>query len=769
MDPNVSISAEFEEEVRAALAVEPAKNEFVAGLRRQVLAQSSVQRRTHLRPAWAAGLSLIVLVTVLVLASGPQRVWAAVRSLFGYLPEVGFVEVGVPLRVVELPVEVERDGIVLKIDQGVADSQQLILRYQVEGIQRSQRPVGEDAPGCINPPYLRLANGAQLQMTSGEGRGWPTGYQSKYGFQAVPAGEDVVTLVVPCLDDTRPGAAPENWEITLRLVPAPPGLTMQPVIELPTDTAAAVTPAPEAANTPIPGIQLQVEKMVELDSGFIFEGSVSWDLADSILPGFSAYALEVRDDNGQPVPIEDVNASQTGNPEQKRLVWSVQTNSKAFASPLIFTLPEIEVSKSASTSFDLNLGENPQPGQVWEIHRDIVIDGHSVRILTASFDTRMDGTHWLTIEAQADPSQLTDLALLDPDNHSARLGGGGGSDGSGKIIQEFSYDYLPTGVRHIQITRISYKVKGPWEARVEIPSSAAPAATTPVTAEACMTTDRWLQLEKEEPAGLPAGIGGTLLVEDHSAKGQNFPSLIAVSLPGGERKDLGEGGWSSLSPNGRTAAFITAEGMSTADVETGSRTHLSWSGTQDYHPIWSPDGAWLAFTRGGEGVYVSKLDGSGLMKIPGTNESTFLVGWMPDGRQLVVDTMSVEGSTLQTISIDSGETTTLFTIDNRKGGFGALSAGAGRIVFYEKIFGSPTYGVFTARLNGEGKRLTAWGVDPTFRASVWSPDGHWLVVNAIKPTYNSTMVYPALVDVDTCQAIRLAGIEGQITGWAPGQ
>ena len=43
-------------------------------------------------------------------------------------------------------------------------------------------------------------------------------------YPAIPADVNEAVLVIPCLANTLPGKAPENWELPLRFVPAPEGL-----------------------------------------------------------------------------------------------------------------------------------------------------------------------------------------------------------------------------------------------------------------------------------------------------------------------------------------------------------------------------------------------------------------------------------------------------------------------------------------------------------------------------------------------------------------
>ena len=104
---------EIENEVRAAVAVPNASIGFVNSLREELITQADNQftwkpRVNRLRLSWAIPLTLVFFMVVATLVIGPQRVWAAVRGLLGYLPGVGYVQTDGSLRVLAEPVMLER-------------------------------------------------------------------------------------------------------------------------------------------------------------------------------------------------------------------------------------------------------------------------------------------------------------------------------------------------------------------------------------------------------------------------------------------------------------------------------------------------------------------------------------------------------------------------------------------------------------------------------------------------------------------------------------
>ena len=766
-------SAQFEEEMAAALSAPAASPQFVASLRAQLDAQANQQPGKsaplfRLRPLWTTALVILLALTAAVLLIGPQRVLAAVSALLGYIPGVGYVQTDAPLRVVEIPKPLQRDGFTVTINQGVADAQRTVLVFTLEGLEQRHRPTSEDVIGCSENEFLRLPDGAQLLMTRGEGKGWGSGYQTRFEFEPIPTDVNDFSLVIPCIHETLHGVAPEDWEIPLHLLPAPPELTVLPVMELSDGTPAPVEtvhpPATESGANPF-GIAFSVDSVVELDSGYVLQGSLTWQQEGSATISFSPYFMELTDPSGASLPLEMVTPDEISDLyTQKRLNWAVQTGGKGSGRPLTLTLPAVSVDKPVQMTFDIDLGENPQDGQTWELNRDLTIEGRTVRLVDVTLDHRADDSYNLEFHFNADPQQMISLSVTDLDNHSARLGGGGGGDSQGSITSAIYFDYQPGGVRHIAVKQMSYMVEGPWQVRLDLPPAPEGEQTQPAD-EPCLTEQLVQQMLTEPAAPLPADLNGRLLVEGAALEGETFPTLYVVNLDGSGKTRVAPGGWGSLSPNGTRVAYVYRDGMHLADLSDGSNMLLPWSQDNDYHPMWSPDGEKLAFVRGAA-VHTARLDGSDLQPVPGLGDYTELAGWTADGSGLLVTTLDGDGAHLQTVDLQSGALQEHFVIENAKGGFVRVSPDGQRIAYHEKVFGMPNYGVYITDLNGSQPRLVAALNSMGALAGAWSPDSRWLLVNAMLQKFNSTEDHLFLLNPDTCQAVSLPWLDGTVDGWS---
>ncbi len=89
------------------------------------------------------------------------------------------------------------------------------IEYRIFGVPGSAYPKREDVTGCIEQPYLLLADGSRLEADA-----------------PVPASVDEATYVMPCIINTLPWTVPTDWEMPLKFVAAPPELTVMPVTEL---------------------------------------------------------------------------------------------------------------------------------------------------------------------------------------------------------------------------------------------------------------------------------------------------------------------------------------------------------------------------------------------------------------------------------------------------------------------------------------------------------------------------------------------------------
>ena len=770
---------ELEDQLRSALAAPKPAPAFVHDLRRQLASRAAPSPQApgrRLRLLGRLAVSGAALVVVGLLLIGPGAVVNAMRRWLGYLPGVGVVDTQSPLRVLAEVSQAARSGITLSVTQAVLDAEKTVLFYRAEGIPPEAFPRSEAAPFCSELPRLLLPDGTRLASTGLSGGGWGAGYEHRLTFAALPAAVMAATLEVPCLQDTAPGAAPEDWALPLRFAPAPPDLTVAPVIELPPAPPTVPPPTVSGPETkavptlapPAFGVQLVLDQAIPLDDGYYLLGHTVWD--DTRLTELAAQITTARDAGGHAIPIEPAYLGDLGIDNPAPGQWAYRLYGQIFSGPVTLTAEWVGVTLREPLRFGFDIGPAPELGQTWELDQTLEVLGYAARVESAR-SIRQGDLRGFVFTLTADPAlDGLDLSIVTPSAGGSSAGGSTG-DGNGRLQSFALRDLALSGALTLEAR--TARLIGEWTVVWTPPAATTNAPAPTAVPQACLTLGTWKQLLADPPA-LPAGVAGRVIaygriVDDGQAPSpENYGVLVAV-LAGADRQVLGPGVWPALAADGRRAAYAGQDGLHVVNLDSGEDRLVPNTRPSDYHPLWSPDGAQLAFVRVDDlNVYVIAPDGTGLRRL--TNDPAFeqLLAWSPDGAGLYFSQPSADGQAVKVLDLATGAVTDAGLVLQGKGLAAALSPDGRWLAYVERVPGQLGGGLYLiSRAGGAEPRLLVQLEHWAVTGPVWSPDGEWLRVGIVDTDQFAPHETSAILNVRTCAAFPLTTVEGAVMGWAP--
>ena len=307
---NDTQSAEWIQLIRACVAAPEPPESFLADLDRRLRAQ---QRKHALRAgfqrrvlAFAAG-SMILITLLIVAVAGPERVIAAVRNMLGFIPGIGFVSADTPVRVLAESVRVEREGISITLTRVIANSTGIDVSFTVGGLPAQDGTPSNGGEICPGVSTIVWPGGGPISSIGGGGGPLDKTFTWNESFPSIPYTEMEAALIIPCIPLTAAGVYPANWEIPFRLVSSDaPALfhTVEPTV--------AVSPAPAATATveeeAFPGIRIGVERVSELEDGYLLIGILEWDADQYAMADASGSDFTLTDADGRILPVENTGS-----------------------------------------------------------------------------------------------------------------------------------------------------------------------------------------------------------------------------------------------------------------------------------------------------------------------------------------------------------------------------------------------------------------------------------------------------------------------------
>jgi Tol biopolymer transport system component len=282
-------------------------------------------------------------------------------------------------------------------------------------------------------------------------------------------------------------------------------------------------------------------------------------------------------------------------------------------------------------------------------------------------------------------------------------------------------------------------------------------------------------LFREDSASGPATTGRALIVERVTSEVDDRPSLWVANPDGSDPRTLVRlSGAPSVSPDGRTLAFIWFEGMgnhpslATMALSDGVPHQLTAPSVAAGSPEWSPDGQRIAYVRvlpGADSLWITDADGSGDLRVPIDMAEIRSPTWSPDGSAIAFAASPRDGSGVPESNIyvynlgseqldqvsstpDIGEDETTWSPDGSRIAFTAN----------ERVGGPDQWrtSVWTMTPQGQNLRLVA-GDERSFFSPAWGRDSSSMLIS------DGDWVYH--VELSNGQISQL--VEGTSAVWSP--
>jgi hypothetical protein len=390
--------------------------------------RKSFMQTLRARPLLVLAFALLALLILTTVAY-------AIGHLTGYIPGIGLIDQSAPIRVLAEPVSQTRDGVTLTVKEAVLTSDKTVLVFSLDGVRGDMLSHNENVTGCSGLATVRLPDGKVLQMMEGGG----TASESRFVFTAIPVNVKDATFILPCISDTLAGKAPENWELSLHFIPAPPDLTVVPVIEIqptsqPTSPAATIPPSP-----------VMLQKVIQIGDRYILMGTLNCKTrtdAWCILTG-----QKITDAKGKDVFYTMPN--EAGLPA---FDWGFEINGSTTAFPITLEFTGVyiaQVDPQASAEFEFDAGAYPHPGQEWQVNKDFQIGGHTFRLVSITADSR--GGYDFSFHSD-EPGLCVNVNI---EGYTPVGGGGGGSPTSKDWSVGIAYTEIPTGKLKVILSNLT--------------------------------------------------------------------------------------------------------------------------------------------------------------------------------------------------------------------------------------------------------------------------------------------------------------------------
>lgn len=400
---------DFQKKIETLCAFPEAQPQFKKelNLRLQTNANLNLQKRKSLslpRLAWLIPAIVIFIATATTFLLGPQKVWAAVHSLVGFIPGIGFVQENNPIRSLLQPVQQTQEGVTVTIQDTIVTESSTFINISVNGIL-SDKVIEAGTPQQSSQLQLYLPNGTTIAL-----KGYNISFMEKEPsiqlvFETLPPEITRINLSFESIPGIPISLSPIGWSFPIDLSANPPPDRSIPARSL------NLHSAPEM------GLIFKVNSIAYLHDHTAIEiEMVSNDPNVNVSRNWwNAVAVYDENDRYYPfsgIPIYNLDDQDNLTVFTEKLdptqVYSISVTN---GFQLIHQMPQDD-------EYIFELDPNAAPGQSWEVNRQFNVENHSITLTKARL---VRGDHDLVLlKFQFDSeSDLTNLMVIPVDEEPA--------------------------------------------------------------------------------------------------------------------------------------------------------------------------------------------------------------------------------------------------------------------------------------------------------------------------------------------------------------
>ncbi|MBW6472370.1 MAG: hypothetical protein K0B14_04535 [Anaerolineaceae bacterium] len=732
----------IEKDIQKLLIPQDDSKEFLSSLRGQIL-QKYTPRQTRstffaFKPVWITTIILIMAVTS-ILVIGPQKVYASFMKWLGYIPGVGLVEQDSTIRILAEPVRLTQDGITISVNQAILTESETRLEYGISGVPLSAYPEGEAVTGCIVQPFLQLPDGTEISLSD-----------------PIPYEFNTATFIMPCIFNTLPGLVPTDWRLKLQFVPAPSDFKILPVVDThPIKPPQEELKLTETEFTPTitennPYASVSIEKYIETEDGYILLGVVRPEIATGEWLQITCPAV-IHDSNKQKIsyeyPMDIQYQNQVDEPTNGGGSFAVQIKGAGVTFPVSIDFSGVVISPvdpQATAKLTVQVGENPQPGDVIEINQTVDLAGYPIKLLTMTVDSRNGYSFHI------DPGDTLSSVSVQISGNQA-IGGGGGAAWGGPFHTSLSYMELPTGQLEIVFGNPMKTSEIETWTTTWKPENERVFEDNGQSKNLCWDANTLNTIPE-----LASGLNGKVVVTRTNPQLE----IILSSFEGSNQQVLSQGNAkAALSRDGNYLAFTSEKGIVIMNLRNNETTLIN--GQFGRSIIFSPDGTRIANVRSGamDGIVVMNIDGSNQHQLTNLGYEE-LAGWSPDGNLIyyAIPGASGNGFMLRSVNIITGDSKDVFALENSsmKASWSSISPDGNWIAYRAKDNAS----LYLKNLDGSPARLVLDNPAIAINGITWDKGGQLLGVSLITEQNQEGEIF--IIAPDSCETYHLTGVSGML-------